>query len=207
MVLLTTTPRIHSALTAYNALPSVDSPLSAEECITHTDLRLISQSLISRSSDYSYAALLRGSSVYTPPPPPPPPKTPEYIALMKRLRQEAEEREYRGLTTEAEEVVEEEMTWKEVKSQISVIFNVMLSVFATAAAVWKVAESWDAPERLAAAFASAILVGVAEVVLFMGYVRRLDQGKKVEGKKKDVASIKAVWEVGVDGVKARVTGN
>jgi hypothetical protein len=207
MVLLTTTPRIHSALAAYNVLPSVESPLSAEECITHTDLRLISQSLLSQSSDYSYATLLRGSSVYTPPPPPPPPKTPEYIALMKRLRQEVEEREYRGLTTEAEEVVEEEMTWKEVKSQISVMFNVMLSVFATAAAVWKVAGSWDVPERLAAAFGAAILVGVAEVVLFMGYVRRLDQGKKVEGKKKDVTSIKAVWEVGVDGVKERVTGN
>ncbi|KAI5814954.1 endoplasmic reticulum-based factor for assembly of V-ATPase-domain-containing protein [Pyronema omphalodes] len=207
MVLLTTTPYIRSAVAAYNALPSVESPLSVEECITHTDLRLISQSLLPQSSDYSYARLLRGSSVYIPPPPPPPPKSPEYIALMKRLRKEMEEREYRSLTAEAEEVVEDEMTWKEVQSQIAVIFNVMLSVFATAAAVWKVAGGWDVPERLAVAFGAAILVGVAEVVLFMGYVRRLDQGKKVEGKKKDVTSIKAVWEVGVDGVKERVIGN
>lgn len=122
---------------------------------------------------------------------------------MARLRLEADKREYNALlttpTTHAymSSKEEEEMTWREVKGQISVIFNILLSTLATAGAVWKVAGGWDVPERMAAAFASAIVVAVAEVVLFGSYVRRLEQAKVEEGKEREKKGVVRVLEVGL----------
>ena len=86
------------------------------------------------------------SLIVTPPPPPPPPRSPEYAALMARLRREQEEREYRALVAPAPTRGgdnddddggddDEEVTWREVRSQVSVIFNILLSTLASAAAV------------------------------------------------------------------------
>lgn len=93
------------------------------------------------------------------------------------------------------------MTWREVKAQISVIFNILLSTLATAAAVWMVAGGWDVPARMAAAFASAIVVAVAEVVLFGGYVRRLDAAKRADATARETKEVVGVWEVGTAGVR------
>ncbi|KAF8539802.1 endoplasmic reticulum-based factor for assembly of V-ATPase-domain-containing protein [Trichophaea hybrida] len=210
MVLLTPTPRLLAAIDVYKTLPSVTPVASPTASLPHQDIYAISRALLSHDStnpNYTFAALLRGTSVYTPPPPPAAPKSPEYTALMARLRKQQEEAEYRALTSSAPvEEEEDEMTWKEVKSQISVIFNVLLSVFATAAAVWKVASGWDVPQRLAAAFVSALVVAVAEVVLFAGYMRRLEDARKRERREKEKKGIVGVWEVGKGGVKKRMAG-
>ncbi|KAI5805871.1 endoplasmic reticulum-based factor for assembly of V-ATPase-domain-containing protein [Geopyxis carbonaria] len=208
MVNLTPTLRIRNAIEAYNALPSTLISIESSETlayINHQTLHTVYTELSATfPNEYtSFFSLLQGTDVYTPPPPPAPKKTPEYEALMKRLRGEAEEREYRKLAMPVEETPTaetEEMSWNEVKSQITVIFNVLLSTFATAAAVWKVASGLDVPERLATAFVSALVVLIAEVVLFMGYIRRLDGAKKVNGTEKNVdggkAEVLRTWQVG-----------
>jgi hypothetical protein len=211
MVLLTVTPRLKSAIEAYNALPSVAEPIPADTpSLAHPQIHQISQALqaahASRRRQYAFSTLLRGSSVYIPPPPPPPPKSPEYTALMSRLRREAEEREYARLTSGSEpDAQDEEMTWADVKRQVTAIFNVLLSTFATAAAVWKVAGAWDTPQRVGAAFAAALVVAVAEVALFGGYVRRLEEAARREGGKKETKVETGVkWVVGTEGVKEKV---
>lgn len=122
---------------------------------------------------------------------------------MARLRAEAEEREYSTLTgkpyqTNSEGVDEDEYTYNDLKSHLSIIVNILLSVLATSAAVWKVASGWDVPERLALAFTSSLVVCVAEVVVFGGYLRRIDESRQAE-KKRDQNEEKVVvnvWELG-----------
>lgn len=122
--------------------------------------------------------------------------------MMARLRAEAEEREYSALTNKPHpksgEEDEDEYTYNDLKSHLSIIANVLLSVLATSAAVWKVASGWDVPERLALAFTSSLVVCVAEVVVFGGYLRRIDESRQAE-KKRDQNEEKVVvnvWEFG-----------
>lgn len=98
---------------------------------------------------------------------------------------------------------EEEMTWKEVKSQVTAIMNVLLTTVASAVAVWRVAgETWEAGARLGLAMGAALVVLVAEVVLFWGFVRRMGEVKGLKGEAGMGGEGEVVrrWEVGVGGV-------
>lgn len=124
---------------------------------------------------------------------------------MARLRAEAEEREYSVLTgkpymasSEGEGESEDEYTYNDLKSHLSIIANILLSVLATSAAVWKVASGWEVPERLALAFTSSLVVCVAEVVVFGGYLRRIDESRQAEKKRvqNEEKVVVNVWELG-----------
>jgi hypothetical protein len=137
---------------------------------------------------------------------------------MARLRREEEQRSYDRMLAQtkeepfsrhgnqkksamigyvsSEEAARDELTLKEVKNQISVIINVVFSILACAAAIWVVAKHWSTPARLATSMAGGVLVGVAEVVVYTGYLRRLDEAKKSEKKKKEKREIVNTWVVG-----------
>lgn len=130
---------------------------------------------------------------------------------MARLRAEAEAREYSALTNKLHSTGDEdedEYTYQDLKSHLSIIANVLLSVVATSAAVWKVASSWDVPERMALAFMSSLVVCIAEVVVFSGYLRRIDESKQVEKKRaeKEEKVIVNVWEFGPTKEKKKKKG-
>lgn len=233
MVLLTPSPNLVSAINLFNDLDStlaedriiLDNLLSVE----HQTVYRVSQALLASTAQandeergkFRLSSLLKGCDVYIPPKPPKPEpvlslswrsprsyvltllQTPEYKALMARLRAEAEEREYSVLTnkphlTSSEGEGEDEYTYQDLKSHLSIIANVLLSVLATSAAVWKVASGWDVAERLALAFTSSLVVCVAEVVVFGGYLRRIDESRQAE-KKRSESEEKVVvnaWEFG-----------
>ena len=87
------------------------------------------------------------------------------------------------------------------------IFNVLLSVLATAAAVWKVAGGWDVAARLGVAFVAAIVVAVAEVVLLWGYLGRIEEAGRREKVKGEVKAKTGVsWVVGLGGVVEKRVG-
>jgi energy-converting hydrogenase Eha subunit C len=179
---------------------------------------MISEALLAHSAcccpeeDYTFTALLRGSAVFHAPAPPPPQKSAEYVALMARLRREAEEREYDSLvgapqTATATVPGSEDDDWRLVRSQVSMIFNVLLSVLATAAAVWKVAAAWDVAARLGVAFVAAIVVAVAEVALLWGYLSRIEEAgtrERAKGEAKGTTGVS--WIVGLGGVVEKRAG-
>ncbi|KAI5851893.1 endoplasmic reticulum-based factor for assembly of V-ATPase-domain-containing protein [Tricharina praecox] len=216
MVQLTTTPRLRRAVRIYNALPTTTTPLPADAvALSHEQIRAVSRALAhhpadsdSGDGDYTFSTLLRGSGIFHAPPAPAPAKTPEYIALMARLRRDEEEREYTALLAAPQHaastsILSEDEDWKLVKSQISMIFNVLLSVLATAAAVWKVAGAWDVAARLGVAFLAAIVVAVAEVVLLWGYLGRVEEAGEKErqrGKGEVKGATGVSWIVGLGGV-------
>lgn len=226
-------------------LPTLTNP-SIGNPIAHNQLISLSQALSSTpatagGSKYTLEKLLQGAQFYYPPPPlssSKPTQTPEYQALMARLRFEAESRAYDQLTQQpitpthlapylgsfesfypnattaaapsagnafratatyaAKSDEDDEMTFADINKQIAVIFNVLVSIFACGAAIWIMARWWSVGARLAVSLGGAGLVGVAEVVVYWGYIRKVDEAKRKEKAKKEIKEVVGTWTVGGD---------
>lgn len=131
------------------------------------------------------------------------PKSKEFIASMEKLRREAKEQEYQKLVRPTEQyetlydnLGQESITpaaaSKELKSQITTIVNVLVSVVSVMYAVWywtdssmKLQDSW----RVLLSLFFGILVLVAEVVVYMGYLNRIEDAKVRERKKREVKKV------------------
>lgn len=237
MVLLTMTPRIVRALSRvqdaapeeHAKLQSLPGPTLADPRPGHpvSHRQLIGLSKLCKqlppTSDPSdpdhdppttLAALLLNTTVHIPPPPPKQPQTPEYHALMARLRAAEEARSYERMlnappTRETfqqrfphshvpkrfslgEDEVDD-VTYEEVHRQIILIINVLISIVCVAVFVWVAARHWGVGKRLGLAMGSAVAVGVAEVVVYSGYVRKVQEAKLAEKKKPEIKEIVASW--------------
>ncbi|RPA87312.1 hypothetical protein BJ508DRAFT_410823 [Ascobolus immersus RN42] len=195
MVLMTASPDLEPALVAYNALPTTLYPFTLP--VTIIDHRMILQiyrslnlriPLEERNPQFSRKALFKACGRYVPPQPEPLSEEAkeEYDELMDRLRREQEEKEYRRMLTglvkptDVGREYEDEYTVDDLKRHVQIIFNVLLSTFACAGAVWVVAGSWELHYRITAAMVTGIVVAVAEVVVLNGYLRRVGTAKKKE---------------------------
>ncbi|KAJ4992546.1 hypothetical protein SVAN01_01929 [Stagonosporopsis vannaccii] len=161
-------------------------------------------------------ALLRNTTIYVPPPPPKTVQTPEYHALMARLRAEEEARSYERMlnppptretftqrfpgsrsrmpehfTIGVDEV--DDVSYEEVHRQIILIINVLISIVCVAVFVWVAARHWSVGKRLGLSMGSSLAVAVAEVVVYSGYVRKVQEAKKAEKKKPEIKEIVASW--------------
>lgn len=88
------------------------------------------------------------------------------------------------------------VTYADVDRQMALIFNVLISIVACAAAIWIAAKWWSTPARLALSMSGSALVGIAEVVVYSGYIRRVGEAKGKEKKVKEVKEIVNTWVVG-----------
>jgi hypothetical protein len=91
---------------------------------------------------------------------------------------------------------EDDITYTDVSRQITLILNVLISVVACGAAIWIAARWWDTPARLALSMSGSLLVGIAEVVVYSGYIRRLAEAKQKEGAVKEIKEIVKTWVIG-----------
>ncbi|KAH7383089.1 endoplasmic reticulum-based factor for assembly of V-ATPase-domain-containing protein [Cadophora sp. MPI-SDFR-AT-0126] len=177
--------------------------------------------------------LLKGARLYISPPPPKPEPTSEYKALMARLRREEEARTYERMTNppppmetfsqrfpaasaaraftsthqniNASDPDDDEVTYADVDRQMALIFNVLISIVACAAAIWIAAKWWSTPARLALSMSGSALVGVAEVVVYSGYLRRVSDAKGKEKQIREVKEIVNTWVVGAGNDPEEVT--
>lgn len=92
---------------------------------------------------------------------------------MARPRAEAEAKEYARPSNTDTKYQDDEYTYEDLKRDMSIIVDILISTVATPAAVWMVASSWEVSERLALAFICSLVVRVAKVVIFWGYIRRI----------------------------------
>lgn len=90
---------------------------------------------------------------------------------------------------------------KELNQQLMVVLNILLSVFGTAAAVWFASRWWSVTARVFLALGASILVAVADVVIFSGFVGRIREGKGRGKKEDDVREVVGTWVVGGPGEK------
>ncbi|EGP86573.1 unnamed protein product [Zymoseptoria tritici ST99CH_1A5] len=240
MVLLTTTATAKRAIEEYCRV-NVELREESRKNLTnietgshieHQQLVDISRYLVKHCADPSGIAtewrletLLKSASVYQPPPPPKPEPTAQYKALMQRLREQDEQRQYErmtnplapetfgehfpnattsfghGMTSEPHEV--DEVTYADVNRQMILIINVLVSIICTSVAVWMAARRWSVPQRLALSFSSSTLVAVAEVAIYMGYIRRIQESKTKEKKLIEKKEIVDTWVIDA---KATTTG-
>ncbi|ODV87448.1 hypothetical protein CANARDRAFT_5979 [[Candida] arabinofermentans NRRL YB-2248] len=217
MLKFTLTDRIRDKLTHVQIPEDLTSKITTRGWISYEDLitlHKLHQSNIqpdSQNEQLSLLELLKGSSIYKHPPPTAA-KTPEFLKMMEQLRLKEQEYEYQKLVKsgnryggsrvfkldagsndddEFETLTPLQQT-KQVNHQLTTIFNIFVSVASVGYAVWY----WtgtsmrisDAYRVLLSLFFS-ILVLVAEVVVFGGYLRKVEEAKKTERKKKEIQKV------------------
>jgi hypothetical protein len=97
--------------------------------------------------------------------------------------------------TSATDEEDEEMTYADVNRQMALIANVLISIIACSVAIWKVAWHWATPQRLALSMAGSIIVAVAEVAIYAGYIERVSEAKAKERKKVEKKTVQESWVI------------
>lgn len=151
--------------------------------------------------------------------------------MMARLRQEEEQRAYERMTNplspldtfsqrfpsqskmaqsfaeanrpvKKDDLGDDDVTYDEVHRQLMLILNFLVSIFGVAGTLWVLARWWSTPARLFLTLGGSILVGIAEVGLYSGYIWHLGDAKKKEKRKektfKEVKQVVQTWVVGPD---------
>ncbi|PBP26084.1 vacuolar H+-ATPase assembly protein [Diplocarpon rosae] len=203
--------------------------------ISHGQIVELSQEMKARKlQPYRLEDLLKGARVFVPPAPPKPEPTLEYKALMARLRRDEEARSYERMTNppppmetfsqrfpaasaaraflcshpniNTPDPDDDGIAYVDIHRQVTLILNVLISIFACAAAIWIAAKWWSTPARLALSMSGSALVGVAEVVVYSGYLRRVGEAKGKEKKIKEIKEIVKTWAVGAGISTEELTG-
>lgn len=127
------------------------------------------------------------------------PKTREYLASVERLTRQREEEEYRrmvnmdiGLYDHDASTTPASMA-KELRSQLTTIVNVLVLVALVVYAVWHWTRLlWGLSNglRVLCCLFFGVLVLVAEVVVFSGYLLRVEDARKRERAKREVKLLK-----------------
>lgn len=124
---------------------------------------------------------------------------------MARLRREEENIAYQRLikpTSSAPEPSrirpedeDDEVTYTDVNRQLALIINVLVSIIACSVAIWIAARHWSVPQRMALSMFGSGAVAIAEVAIYMGYLRRIKDAKQTEGKKVETKQVVETWVI------------
>ncbi|ROT42014.1 hypothetical protein SODALDRAFT_5245 [Sodiomyces alkalinus F11] len=101
---------------------------------------------------------------------------------------------------------DDDVTYAEVHRQLMLLLNFLVSIVGVAATIWVAARWWSTTSRLLITLAGAILVAVAEVVVYSGYMRKLGEAKQVQEKVKEEREVVQTWVVGPEGEKGGQNG-
>lgn len=127
-------------------------------------------------------------------------KTQEFLDSMEKLRQRAKEQEYQKLLNpkldvnffQPDDKFDPKRAQREVRSHITTIFNIILSVLSVSYGIWYWTDtSWkirDSYRVLLCLFFGGLVL-VAEVVMYIGYLRRLDEARDRERNKKEIRRV------------------
>ena len=186
MVLLTVTPQILTLTSTVqpSAFPDdLKLPTSLSSPIDHKTLVLLS-----RLTKTSLNNILHNTRPYIAPPPPPPTQSPEYLALKARLLAEQEQREYERLlptsTTKPPLFLASEDGSDDISP--SLVLNILLSISLCALVAFHLTRFWGNDGlRVLTALAVGLVVGVAEVVVYTGYLRKKAEARDKESRKKE----------------------
>ncbi|KAK3689651.1 endoplasmic reticulum-based factor for assembly of V-ATPase-domain-containing protein [Podospora appendiculata] len=205
--------------------PSLDCARIGNPISHHQIVHLLTRLKSEGRAEFSLEKLLKGSKVYVPPPPPKTEPSSEYKALMARLRRQEEQRAYERMTNPTqpmetfsqlfpgcanmahsfaaanrpdrdEDVGGDDVTNDDVHRQLMLIFNIMVSIIGVAVTLWVLARWWSTPARLFLTMGGSLLVGVAEVALYSGYVWHLGEAKKKDKSFREVKEVVNTWVVG-----------
>ena len=87
----------------------------------------------------------------------------------------------------------DEMTYADVNRQMVLIINVLISIICCSVFIWIAARRWDVPQRLGLSMSGSGIVAVAEVGIYMAYIKRIKDAKETEGKIVEKKEIVETW--------------
>ncbi|CAG90444.2 DEHA2G09834p [Debaryomyces hansenii CBS767] len=131
------------------------------------------------------------------------PKSKEFIKSMEQLRLKNKEEEYQRLIRPkqefntlydngSEEIITPAQAHKELKSQLTTIVNILISVGSVVYAIWYWTDSSMKLQdgyRILLCLFFGILVLVAEVVVYMSYLNKIEEAKVKERNKLEVKKL------------------
>jgi hypothetical protein len=146
---------------------------------------------------------------------------------MARLRREQEQQEYERMTnppppaetfsqryphganmaqafaavnrpSHPDDMGDDDVTYSDVHRQLMLMLNFVASILGVAATLWIVARWWSTPARLFLTMGGSLLVGIAEVAVYSGYIWHLGEAKKKDKTLKEVKQVVQTWTVGAE---------
>ena len=79
---------------------------------------------------------------------------------------------------------DDEFSYADINRQMALIINILISIVACSVAIWLAARHWSTPTRLGLSMGGSGVIGIAEVVVYAGYLRRIKEAR--EKGKRDV---------------------
>jgi hypothetical protein len=95
-----------------------------------------------------------------------------------------------------EDIGDDDITFNDVHRQLMLILNFVASILGVAATLWILARWWSTPARLFLTMGGSVLVGIAEVAVYSGYIWHLGQAKKQDRTLKEVKEVVQTWTMG-----------
>ncbi|QFZ28910.1 putative vacuolar ATPase assembly integral membrane protein [Clavispora lusitaniae] len=132
------------------------------------------------------------------------PKTKEFLESMELLKLKAKEEEYRklvGTSTDMnfvfthdpnEEPFNPSREIKQTRSHVTTIFNIFISVGSVVYAIWYWTDtSWKIKDsyRVLLCLFFGLLILVAEVVVYIGYLNKIEDARIKEKEKKEIKKV------------------
>lgn len=91
---------------------------------------------------------------------------------------------------------DDEITYADINRQMALIINILVSVAACSVAIWMASSQWSTPKRLGLSMGGSGMIGVGEVVVYAGYLRRLKEARESGKKHVEVKEIIKTWVIG-----------
>ncbi|VEU21769.1 DEKNAAC102505 [Brettanomyces naardenensis] len=200
MTRYTITPSIKSLVNSSEVTSEDKKKILSNGWISHRDLITLYKLSLAGQPETDLLKLLKGTKIYRDPPVKPK-KSPEFIKMMEQLRLKEQELEYQKMVNDdlkdsnlrmMIEIQEDErrgrdhkasQVAKEVKSQLTTVVNILVTVFSVVYAIWY----WTGSStnmaihyRVLWCLFFGILVLIAEVVVFGGYVGKVEKARAKE---------------------------
>ena len=97
---------------------------------------------------------------------------------------------------------DDEVSYADINRQMTLIINILISIVACSVAIWLAARHWSTPTRLGLSMGGSGMIGVAEVVVYAGYLRRIKEARDKGKKNVEVKEIIKTWVIGDQHEKA-----
>lgn len=98
----------------------------------------------------------------------------------------------------AADIGDDEVSYNEVHRQVTLILNFLVSIAGVAGTLWIAARWWSTTSRLFLTLGGSILVAIAEVVVYNGYMWRMGEARKKQAGVKELKEVVETWVVGQD---------
>ncbi len=100
--------------------------------------------------------------------------------------------------TQADTDEDDEVTYADINRQMALIVNILISIVACSVAIWMASSHWSTPKRLGLSMGGSFMVGLGEVVVYAGYLRRVKDAREKGKKLVEVKEVIKTWVIGGD---------